>query len=136
LYRVRCSKFAELSLSYVKSTQIDFSSLPDESDDFSIELVWREVLVSVGGGIEGESFVVQFDHDFSDCSFGEGDGLLLLDCHQFPLQHLQLIVEIHIINYYNIAYHRHHLLAFTKDKIYSMPFYILSILFYWVRSNS
>lgn len=120
----------------MNNTQIDFSSLPDKGDDFFIELFGREVLVSVGGGIECESFVVQFDHDFSDCSFGEGVGLLLLDCHQFPLQHLQLIVEIHIINYYNIAYHRHHLLPFTKDKIYYIPFYILSILFYCVRSSS
>jgi hypothetical protein len=80
----------------VEGTEVDLAAFPDEADDLLVELEGGDVLVVVGGGVEGEALVVQFDHDFSDCSFGERVGLLLLDCHQFPLQHLQLIVEIHI----------------------------------------
>jgi hypothetical protein len=55
-----------------------------------------EVLITVGGRVEGKSFVVQLDHDLSDCALGERISLLLLDCHQLALKHFQFVIEVEV----------------------------------------
>mgnify|MGYP001018485205 FL=1 len=77
-------------------TQADFAAFFDEVGYFLVELGGGDVLVAVGGGDEGESGVVEFDHDFCDCAFGEGVCFFLLDGHELALEQLQLRVEVKV----------------------------------------
>lgn len=59
-------------------TKIDLVALSNKTDDFFIEVVRGEILVSISSWVEGEPCMVQFNHNFSNSSFGEWISLLLL----------------------------------------------------------
>ena len=46
-----------------------FIALFDKTDYLSIKFLWRDILIAIGGRVEREVVLVEFDHDFGDCAF-------------------------------------------------------------------
>lgn len=57
---------------------VDMSSFQDKVKYLLVKFLRSDVLITVTGGVEPETRVMQFDHDFSDGSFSERVGFLFL----------------------------------------------------------
>ena len=68
-----------------KDANFGTASLLHKFINLLIELSGSNVFISICSGIELKALVMQFDHDLSNCSFGERVGFLFLNCHELFL---------------------------------------------------